>query len=78
MRVLSNGEMLEDLCDRHCYATTYVHGSHILKSDIEELSTWAIAAMVLCILDSSGNHKISGVQIQMVMCALRGTYYGWA
>ena len=71
MLVLSHEETLEDLCDRHCYTTAYVHGSHILMCDIEELSTWAVATMVLHILGSLGNHKISGVQIQMVMCALR-------
>ena len=37
--VLSQGETLEELCDRHCYATAYVHGSHILMCDIEDLST---------------------------------------
>ena len=57
--VLSHEETLEDLCDRHCYATAYVHGSHILMCDLEELSTRAIAVMVLHILGSSGNHKIS-------------------
>ena len=25
--VLSQGETLEDICDRHCYATVYVRGS---------------------------------------------------
>ena len=37
--VLSRGEMLEELCDRHYYATAYVRGSHILMCDIEDLST---------------------------------------
>ena len=37
--VLSRGEMLEEICDMHYYATTYVHGTHILTCDIEDLST---------------------------------------
>ena len=37
--VLSRGETLEELCDRHCYATAYVCGSYILMCDIEDLST---------------------------------------
>ena len=36
--VLSLGETLEELCDRHCYATVYVHGSIILMYDIEDMS----------------------------------------
>ena len=36
--VLSQGDTLEELCNRHCYATTYVHGSYILMCDIEDLS----------------------------------------
>ena len=58
--VLSRGETLEELCDRHCYAMTYVHGSHILMSDIEDLSTRAVATLLLRILGSTGSHKISG------------------
>ena len=36
---LSHGETLDDLYDRHCYATTYVHESYILICDIETLLT---------------------------------------
>ena len=56
--VLSQGETLEELCDRHCYATAYVRGSHILMCDIEDLSTWAIVTMPLRIFGSTGSHKI--------------------
>ena len=76
--VLSRGETLEDLCVRHCYTTTYVHGSHILMCHIEDFSTWVVAAMVFHILGSSRNHKILGGQLQMVTHAMRYTYYGWA
>ena len=76
--VLSRGETLEELCDRHCYLITYVRGSHILMCDIEDFLTRAIATMVLCILGSTGSHKISGGKLQMVEHAMRGTYYGWA
>ena len=58
--VLSHGETLEELCDRHYYATIYVHGTHILMCDIEDLSTRDFATIVLCVLGSMGNHKISG------------------
>ena len=37
--MISRGETLEELCDRHCYATAYVHGPHILMCDIEDLLT---------------------------------------
>ena len=76
--VLSHGEMLEELCDRHYYATVYVHGTHILTCDIEDLSTWAMVTLVLHVLGSMGNHNISRGQLQMVECAMRATYYGWA
>ena len=61
--VLSHGEMLEELCDRHCYATAYMHGSHILMCDIEDPSTQAVATLLLRILGSMGSHKISGGQL---------------
>ena len=37
--VLSQGKTLEEQCDRHCYATAYVRGYHILMCDIKGLST---------------------------------------
>ena len=43
---LSRGETLEELCDRHCYATAYVHDSYVLMCDIEELSTWAVRTLL--------------------------------
>ena len=61
--VLSLGETLEELCDRHCYATAYVRGSHILICDIEDLSTWVVVTLLLHILGSMGSHKISGGQL---------------
>ena len=44
--VLSRGETLEDLYERHCYATTYVHGSYMLMCDIKELSTWVVGTLL--------------------------------
>ena len=58
--VLSCGETLEDLCERHCYATAYVCGSHILMCNIEDVSTRAIATLLLHILGSTRSRKISG------------------
>ena len=58
--VLSQGETLEELCDRHCYATVYVRGSHILMCDIKDLLTWVVATLLMRILGSTGSHKISG------------------
>ena len=49
---LSRGETLEELYERHCYGTAYVHGSHILFCDIEDPSTRALAVMVLCLFYS--------------------------
>ena len=40
--VLSQGDTLEELCDRNCYATVYVCGSHILMCDIEDLLTQVV------------------------------------
>ena len=77
-QVLSCGETLEELCDRHCYATTYVCGSHILMCDIEDLSTRAVDTLLLCILGSIGSHMISGGKLQLVERAMGGMYYGWA
>ena len=57
--VLSQGKTLEELCDRHYYATAYVCASYILMCDIEDLSTWAVATLLLPILGSTGSHKIS-------------------
>ena len=76
--VLSRGEKLEELCDRHCYTTAYVHGSHILMCDIEDLSTRVVETLLLCILGSIGSHMISGGKIQLVEHAMGGMYYGWA
>ena len=76
--VLSRGETLEELCDQHCYATMYVHGSYILMCDIEDLSTWVVVTLLLRILGSTKSHKISGGKLQLVERAMRGTYYGWA
>ena len=73
--VLSCGEMLEELSERHCYTTTYVHGSHILMCDIEDVSTGVIATMLLHILGSTGSHKIYRGQLQIVERAMGGTYY---
>ena len=75
--VLSRGETLEELCDRHCYATMYVRGSYIMMCDIEDLSTRVVATLLLCILGSTGSHKISGGQLQLVERAIEGTYYEW-
>ena len=61
--VLSRGETLEELCDRQCYTTAYVHGSHILMCDIEELSTRAVVTLLLHILHSTRSHKISRGQL---------------
>ena len=58
--VLSRGETLEELCDRHYYAIVYVRSTHILTCDIEDFSTRGVGTMVLCILGSMGSHKISG------------------
>ena len=76
--VLSRGETLEELCERHYYMTSHVHGSHILMCEIEDVSTWAIATMLLCILGSTRSHKISGGQQQIIEHAMGGTYYAWA
>ena len=75
--VLSWGETLEELCDRHCYTIAYVHGTHILMSDIEDLLTREMMTLLLHILGSIGSHKISGGQLQLVEHATGGTYYGW-
>ena len=75
--VLSLGETLEDLCDRHCYAMAYVHGSYILMCDIEELSTREVGTLLQRILGSMGIHNISGGQLQLVEHAIGGTYYAW-
>ena len=61
--VLSLGETLEELCERHCYAIVYVRGSYILMCDIEDLSTREVATLLLCILGSMGIDKISGGQL---------------
>ena len=76
--VLSRGETLEELCERHCYATAYMRGLHILMCDIEDVSRQAIATMLLRILGSTGSHKISRGQLQIVEHAMGGTYYAWA
>ena len=44
--VLSQGETLEDLCDRHYYATTYVCASYILMCDIEDFSTREVGTLL--------------------------------
>ena len=75
--VLSRGETLEELCDKHCYATAYVRGSYILMCDIKDLSTWSVVTLLLRILGSTGSHKISRGQLQLVERAIGGTYYGW-
>ena len=64
--VLSRGETLEELCERHSYATTYVHGLHIRMCDIEDVSTWAIATMFLHTLGSTGSHNIYRGKLQIV------------
>ena len=61
--VLSRGETLEELCERHCYMTAYVRGLHILTCDIEDVLTRAIATMFLRILGSMGSHKLYGMQL---------------
>ena len=76
--VLSRWETLDELCGRHCYTTAYVRGSYILMCDIEDLSTWVVETLLLRILGSTGSHKISGGQLQLVEHAMGGTYYGWA
>ena len=52
--VLSRGETLEELCDRHCYAMAYVRGFYILMCDNKVLSTRVVATLLLCILGSRG------------------------
>ena len=76
--VLSRGETLEELCDRHFYTMAYVCGSYILMCDIEDISTWAVETLLLCILGSTGSHTISGGKLQLVERSMGGTYYGWA
>ena len=61
--VLSRGETLEDLCDRHYYATAYVRGSYILMCDIEDLSIRVVGTLLQHILGSTGSHKIFGGQL---------------
>ena len=75
--VLSRGETLEELCDMHCYATSYVCGSYILMCDIEDLLTREMATLLIHILGSMGSHKIFGGKLQLVERAIGGTYYGW-
>ena len=75
---LSHGETLEELCERHCYDSSYVQGSYILMCDIYILSNHVVVVMVPRILVSFGNHKISGGQLHMVASAMGGTYFGWA
>ena len=58
--MLSQGETLEELCDRNYYTTAYVCGSYILMCDIEDLSTLVVATLLLLILGSTGSHKIFG------------------
>ena len=76
--VLSHGETLEELCDRHCYTIAYVRGSYILMCDIKDLSTRVVEISLLCVLGSMGSHKISGGKLQLVEHAMGGMYYGWA
>ena len=64
--VLSRGETLEDLCNWHYYAMMYMCGSYILMCDIEDLSTRAVATLLLRILSSTGSHKIYGGKLQLV------------
>ena len=75
--MLSWEETLQELCDRHCYAMAYVHGSYIMMCDIEDLPTWAMVTLLQHILGSTGSHKISGRQLQLVEHAIGGMYYGW-
>ena len=56
---LAHGVTLGHICERHRYASATVCGSYILMCDIESLSTWVVAAMVIQILGSFGMHKIS-------------------
>ena len=56
----------------------YVHGYYILMCDIKDLSTHAVVKLLLCILGSTGSHKIFGGQLQLVECAMGGMYYVWA
>ena len=58
--ILSRGETLEDLCDRHCYATAYVHDSYILMCDIKDLSTQTVGTLLQHILGSTRSHNIYG------------------
>ena len=61
--MLSRGETLKDLCDRHCYAMMYMRGSYILMCDIKDLCTRAMGTLLQCIFGSMGSHKISGGQL---------------
>ena len=56
---LSHGETLEELYERHYFASAHVWVSCILMCDIDIISTRAVATMVLWILGSTGNHKVS-------------------
>ena len=69
---------LDDLYERHFYASPTLYVSYILVCDIKILVTRVVAVMVLCILESSGPHKISGGKLQIVERVMEGTYYGWA
>ena len=75
---ITHGVSLEDLRDRHCYASASMHSSYILVCYIERLDTQFVVVMVLRILGSLGPYKISGDQPHMVEHFLRGTYFGWA
>ena len=55
----------------------YVHDSYILMCDIKELSTRVVGTLLQRILGSTGNHKISGGQLQLDEHAIGGTYYAW-
>ena len=52
--MLSRGETLEELCDRHYYATAYVCSSYILMCDIEDLSTQVVETLLQRIIDVCG------------------------
>ena len=53
MPKLTHGVSLDNLCERHCYASAMVHSSYILVCYIESLANREVVVMVLWILGSS-------------------------
>ena len=56
---VANRDTLDELYQNHYYGSAYMRESHILVCDIEDVSTRAVAVMVLCILGSLESHNRS-------------------